>query len=154
MARITVRTPVSKPLRIVKENVATTFEVLAEAPDFSVPDSSESLSFRDPTDSARGIRPGEVFFLSPIAAKNKTASTVIVEVQYAAESGETISFGELEIPGNDTGFVPIQGRQLLKQDLAGTTGDQIQIKASVENAVDVWVSAEEKAAADHIGAIE
>ena len=80
MTRITTRTPsTGKPIRVAKENVPVSYTTIAEAPDFSVPDASNKYPVRDPTDLGRAIRPGEVFFLTPLAAKNKD---LVSDIQY------------------------------------------------------------------------
>jgi hypothetical protein len=153
MARIICRTPsTGKPLRITLKDVSDTFTVVAEAPDFSVPDSSEKFTERDPADSTRAIRPGEIFFLTPMAVKNKsTTSSSIIELQLITEDNITIELGKLEIPAGDTGFFPLQGRSLLKRDLTSVNGDRIRIKASISGIFDIWAAAEEKLSSEHSG---
>lgn len=152
MARITCRTPsTGKPVRISKEDVPTSFTTIAEAPDFSVPDTSNKFSERDPLDSTRAIRPGEIFFLTPIAAKNKDSSTRWVEVQLVTESSETIEFGRIDVPAGDTVFFPIQGRSIFKRSANTATGDILQVKAELGNIFDVWSAGEEKLSSEHIG---
>jgi hypothetical protein len=153
MSRITCRTPsTGKPLNAIYENVPTTFTPLIEAPDFSVPDPSNSLPNRDPLDDSRAIRPGEVFLLTPMYAKNKHASnTVSLEVTFQSEEGANIEITLVNIPKGETTLVPLQGRSLLKRDPDSANGDMILIKAQESNSIDVWVSAEEKLSSEHIG---
>jgi hypothetical protein len=153
MPRITCRTPsTGKPLNAIYENVPTTFTSLIEAPDFSVPDPSNSLTNRDPLDDSRAIRPGEVFLLTPMYAKNKNASnTVSIEVMFQSEEGANIEITLVNIPKGETTLVPLQGRSLLKRDPDSANGDMILIKAQESNSIDVWVSAEEKLSSEHIG---
>lgn len=152
MARITCRTPsTGKPLRIIQADVANTFVTVAEAPDFSVPDASNKFPDRDPTDDTRAIRPGEIFFLTPIAAKNKDTVTRFIEIIYVTEDDETIEVAKVDIPAGDTALVPLQGRSLLKRTANTVSGDTLQIKAEVENVIDIWVSAEEKTSNEHVG---
>jgi len=131
--------------------VTTSYTTIAEAPDFSVPDPSETYSNRDPLDASRAIKPGEVFFITPIAAKNKTANTLWIEVRLLTETNAVIDFGRAKVPGNDTVFIPIQGRSLFKRDPDGTAGDKLQIRAQANSAFDVWSAAEEKLSSEHIG---
>lgn len=155
MSRIKCRTPsTGKPLRISIKDIGETFITIAEAPDFSIPDSSEKFSERDPTDSSRAIRPGEVFFLTPLAAKNNSNQLATIEVNLVTENGITINVGILEIPAGDTGFVPLQGRSLIKRDPNGVNGDRVQVKASSADAFDIWVAAEEKLSSEHSGVEE
>ena len=152
MTRIVCRTPsTGKPLRIIAEDVGTSFVTIAEAPDFSVPDASERFEERDPEDGARAIRPGEIFFLTPLSVRNKLATDEVIEVQFLTEEGDTIKLGEIEVPAGDTGFFPLQGRSLLKRIASGTNGDRIQVKASAADAFDVWSAAEERLSSEHSG---
>jgi alpha-ketoglutarate-dependent taurine dioxygenase len=152
MARITCRTPsTGKPLRIIQTNVANTFVTIAEAPDFSVPDASTKFPDRDPTDDTRAIRPGEIFFLTPMAAKNKDTVTRWVEVIYVTENAETIELAKVSVPAGDTALIPLQGRSLLKRVANNVTGDTLQVRAEIENIIDIWISAEEKTSNEHVG---
>lgn len=150
MARITCRTPsTGKPLSIRLADVSNELTVIAEAPDFSVPDPSVRFPNRDPVDDSRAIRSGEIFFLTPLAAKNKGAEDATIEVFLITEDDLTIEIGKLEIPAGDTGFVPLQGRSILKRDPDSVFGDRIQIRASIPTVFDVWVSAEERLSSEH-----
>ena len=153
MARITCRTPsTGKPLNLNLNNVSTTYVTVAEAPDFSVPDSARAFpNTRDPEDDNRAIRPGEVFFLTPMTARNKSASTTWIEIQLLTESNVSINMGKVFVPGGDTAFIPLQGRSLLKRDANTANGDIIQVRAQTANTFDVWLSAEEKLSSEHIG---
>lgn len=150
MSRITCRTPsTGKPIRAALANVPATFTTISEAPDFSVPDTSERFEDRDPVDNTRAIRPGEIFFLTPLAAKNKDTSTRWIDVQIVSEDNVTIEFGRAEVPACDTALIPIQGRSLFKRNPSGSTGDRLQVRAQVAGIFDVWVSGEEKLSNEH-----
>jgi hypothetical protein len=152
MPRITCRTPsTGRGTRISLVDVGTTYATISEAPDFSVPDASNKFVFRDPLDSTRAIRPGEIFFLTPIAAKNKDTVTRWVEVQLLTDDNITISFGRVEVPAGDTAYIPIQGRSLFKRDPFSTHGDRVQIRAEVSAVFDIWIAAEEKLSNEHVG---
>lgn len=154
MARITCKTPsTGKGITVTKVDVTTNFTVIAEAPDFSVPDPSNNFPIRDPQDDSRTIRPGEVFFITPIAAKNKSSNTLWIEVQLVTESNTTIDFGRAKVPGNDTVFIPIQGRSLFKRDSSGSVGDRLVIRAQANSAFDIWAAAEEKLSNEHVGVV-
>jgi len=125
---------------------------LAEAPDFSIPDTSNKFEFRDSADPTRAIRPGEIFFLTPMAAKNKDTVTRYLETRLVQEDGIIVEFGKVEVPAGDTMFIPIQGRSILKRNLYGdVTGDVIQVRAEVDSAFDVWIAADEKLSSEHTG---
>ena len=154
MARITCRTPsTGKPIRVILPDVGTSFTTIAEAPDFSLPDSSNKFETRDPVDISRAIRPGEIFFLTPLAARNKDTETRWIEIQLLTEDGVTISFGKVEVPAGDTAYIPLQGRSLFKRDPNAANGDRIQIKAQTVSVFDVWASAEEKLSNEHTGVV-
>jgi hypothetical protein len=153
MARIKCRTPsTGKPLSISVSNVSTDYVTVAEAPDFSVPDAAGNFPVRDPEDNTRTIKPGEVFFLTPMSVRNKSASTASIDVALLNENSNTIiEIGRIRVPANDTAFVPLQGRSLLKRDANTANGDIIQVRASTANTFDIWISAEEKLSSEHIG---
>jgi hypothetical protein len=152
MSRITCRTPsTGKPLRIALANVGVTNISIAESPDFSVPDASGTYSVRDPLDNTRAIRPGEVFFLTPLAARNKSSSLIYLETSLYTENNVRIEFANVAIPPNDTAFIPLQGRSLFKRDANTPIGDIIQVRASIANTIDVWAAAEEKLSSEHTG---
>ncbi len=154
MPRITCKTPsTGKSIIVSQANVVTTFTTIAEAPDFSVPDPSENYTTRDPLDNNRAIRPGEIFFVTPLAVKNKTAAIQWIEVRLYTEANTAIEFGRVDIPPGDTAFLPIQGRNLFKRNADGVNGDRLQIRAQSNNVFDAWAAAEEKLSAEHIGVI-
>ena len=154
MPRITCKTPsTGRSIIVSQANVATTFTTIAEAPDFSVPDPSENFTTRDPADNNRAIRPGEIFFVSPLAVKNKGANTQWIELRLFTEANTAIEFGRVDIPPGDTAFLPIQGRSLFKRIASGTNGDRLQVRAQSNNIFDVWSAGEEKLSAEHIGVI-
>lgn len=154
MARIVCRTPsTGKGLRISERNVPNTFVAIAEAPDFQVPDASTKFEERDPLDPARAIRPGEIFFLTPLAAKNKDIEDRWIEVVLVTEDGETIELGRIEVPAGDTVFIPLQGRSLFKRDANGANGDILQVRAEISSVFDVWAAAEERLSSEHSGVV-
>lgn len=132
-------------------NVTTSYTTIAEAPDFSVPDASVKFTTRDPLDETRAVRPGEVFFLTPLAARNKDSATKWIEVILLTEDGVTIELGRAKVPAGDTAFIPLQGRSLFKRDSNASNGDRIQIRAESNSVFDVWASAEEKLSNEHVG---
>lgn len=155
MARITARTPsTGKPVRIQLVNVPETFTVISEAPDFSVPDTSERFSNRDPEDSARAIRPGEIFFLTPLSAKNKDTETRWIEIRLVTEDAVTLDFAKAEVPAGDTALIPIQGRSIFKRNPDGSNGDVIEVKAEISGVFDVWGTGEERLSNEHAGEVE
>ena len=132
-------------------NVTTSYTTIAEAPDFSVPDASIKFTTRDPLDETRAVRPGEVFFLTPLAARNKDSATKWIEVILLTEDGITVELGRAKVPAGDTAFIPLQGRSLFKRDPNASNGDRIQIRAESNSVFDVWASAEEKLSNEHVG---
>lgn len=152
MPRIKCRTPsTGKTLRVSLANVSTSYITIAEAPDFSVPDAAGNFPVRDPEDATRTIKPGEVFFLSPMSAKNKSANTAWIETSLLTENEGTIELGKVSVRSGDTAFIPIQGRSLFKRDETSANGDILQVRAQTSNTFDVWIAAEEKLSSEHIG---
>jgi len=152
MARIICRTPsTGKPLSINLSNVGTEFTTIIEANDFSVPDTSSKYPVRDPLDTTRAIRPGEIFFITPLIARNKDTVTRWLEIRLVTEDGAIVDVAKVFVPTEDTIFVPLQGRSIFKRNANITAGDKIQVRAEVANIFDVWASAEERASNEHIG---
>lgn len=154
MPRITCRTPsTGRSLRLVYKDVpSSSYVTLVEAPDFSVPDTSIKFAQRDSADETRAIRPGEIFFLTPMAAKNKDVATRWIDTRLVTEDGVVIELGRVEVPAGDTAFIPLQGRSILKRTpAAAQSGDKIEMISEVDSAFDVWVSAEEKLSSEHSG---
>jgi hypothetical protein len=153
MPRIKCKTPsTGRPVNLTSTNVGTGWATLAEAPDFSVPDASNIFTARDPDDANRAIRAGEIFFMTPIYARNKTTSDCWIDVRFMSESGATVECpGRMVIPGGDTALVPVQGRSLIKRGATNTSGDRLQVRAQTANALDLWATGEEKPSAEHIG---
>ena len=155
MARITCRTAsTGKPINIVYESVPATWTTIAEAVDFSIPDASNKYSTRDSADDSRAARPGELFFLTPLSARNKDTSEKFLEVQLITEDGVVIQFGKATIPPEDTAFIPMQGRSLLKRiNITAQPGDRLQVKAETAGTIDVWSSGEQKLSNEHSGVV-
>jgi hypothetical protein len=153
MARIKCRTPsTGKGIRVSSTNVSTIYQTIAEANDFSVPDAAGNQPVRDPLDSAnRAIRAGELFFLTPLSAKNKSSGFAWIEVRVLDENGVTLELGRINVPPGDTAFIPLQGRSLFKRDAITGNGDRLQVRAQISNIFDVWAAAEEKLSSEHVG---
>lgn len=159
MTRIYTRTPsTGYPESLYLVNVPDTATTLiggiggANAPDYSVPDPSNQYEVRDPLDPTRAILPGQVFFLTPLSATNKSGAEESIEVTLLLEDGTTtINVGTAIVPAGDTAYIPINGRSLLKRDANATNGDQLQVTASTANVFDVWVSAELSPASQNLG---
>lgn len=151
MSRIKCKTPsTGRPVNLTVSSLGTAYFLLAEAPDFSVPDSGNLFPDRDPSDANRAIRPGELFFMTPLYARNKSALDCYVEVRLVLGNGVIIECpGRIIIPAGDTAFVPIQGRSIVNRGGA----DRIEVRAERPGSLDIWVTAEEKPSAEHIGVI-
>lgn len=155
MARIRCKTPSTGTIRnyTLRDIVTTGIDdwvTIAEASDFSVPDARRVYGSRDPDDAGRGIRPGELFFMTPIFVRNIGVAVCEIDVRLILEDGTSIACpGKMVIPPEDTALVPVQGRSLLKRDYQTTVGDKLQIRANIDNAIEVWATAEEKPSAEH-----
>ena len=154
MTRITCRTPASaKPIWIERVNLGTAWVTVAEAPDFSIPDSQNQYPDRDPLDATRAIRPGEVFFLTPVKARNKTANTSWIEARIVRETGATLLLERITVPANDSVQIIVQGLSLLKRLPSGTDGDVLQFRSEAANAFDLTGMAQERLSEEHIGVV-
>ena len=155
MPRITCRVPsTGKPLNLIYPNVTTSYATipLANAPDYSVPDPSEIYPVRDPDNANRAIIPGEIFFLTPLSAVNKSDAEQWVEVILLTQDDITVAAGRAVIPARDTAYIPLQGRSLLKTATEEpANGDRIQVRASAGSVIDVWVAADESPASQNLG---
>jgi hypothetical protein len=133
--------------------VNTTWTTIAEAPDFSIPSSGDDGIVEDPADSGRELRPGEVFFETPLQAINNTSTSCWVELQMLLQgtSGQAIPVTpRIVVPANESVYLPVQGLRLLKTDLTNTQpGGRLQVQAEVNNAIKVIGTAVELEAQDH-----
>jgi hypothetical protein len=133
--------------------VNTTWSTIAEAPDFSIPASGDDGVTVDPADSGRELRPGQVFFETPLQAVNTTATTRWVELQMLLQgtSGQAIPASpRVLVPAGESVYLPIQGLRLLKTDLTNTQpGGRLQVQAEVGDAIKVLGSAVELEAETH-----
>lgn len=162
MTRIYCRTPsTGYPENLYLIDVPDTFTTLgpvgaytyngANAPDYSVPDPSEQYEQRDPTDPARAILPGQIFFLTPLSVTNKSTSEEYLDCRILTQDGTIINVGRAIVPAGDTAYIPLQGKSLLKRDPDITNGDQLQVRASTASVFDVIVSADLSPASQNIG---
>jgi hypothetical protein len=137
--------------------VNTTWTTIVEAPDFSIPTSGDTGIVADPDDNARELRPGEVFFESPLQVINTTSTTRWVELQVLLQGsgGQAIPASpRVPVPANESVFLQLQGQRLLKTDLGGTIaspipGGRLQVRAEVGNALTLLGSAVEYEAPTH-----
>ena len=157
MTRITCRQPsTGKPVSVSNTTIGTDWINIAEAPDFSVPDPSGSgYTSRDPSNTTRGIAAGELFFLTPLVAKNVTAGTDWIEVRFRPEGGvaNNDAFGRIYVPAGESVAIPLQGRSLVKRNYLSTNGDIIYVRAGNTASFHVWASANEQASAEHVGVV-
>lgn len=162
MRRITCKTPSpASPLSVVYNTMPAAWVTLAEAPDFSVPDAAGKFPERDPLDSARAIRPGEVFFTAPLMVRNPRVAAITVTLRVVKESDEIAAapdpafiatiMGPITVPPGETVQLPIQGRSLLRRDPSKDNGDILQVYLSAGGDIGMWLTAQERLAADHIG---
>lgn len=156
MPRITCSQPsTGKPINVALSDLGTAWTTIAEAPDFSVPDpSQQAYAVRDPLDASRGIAVGEVFFLTPLLARNLAGASRWIEVRLLLENGtENDAMGRFIVPAGETVSIPMQGRSLVKRNAAGSNGDRLQVRAEAAASFDVWAAANEQAAAEHVGVV-
>lgn len=130
-------------------DVPTTWTTILEAQDFSIP----SI---DSSQEAREVIPGEIFIGTPLAVTNKFSTTRTFSVRIDGEAttagaGPKYNFiVDMDIPGKETVFIPVQGHSLLKTTAAMAHGDRLQVKAGFASTFDVTVTATETAAGFHL----
>jgi hypothetical protein len=154
MSRIICRVPSSaRPVAIRLFSVPTGWTTIAEARDFSVPDSGNQFPVRDPLDNTRAIRPGELFLLTPLIARNKTAVAAWVEVSILAENGTRFTLQRVFVPPNDAAVLAVQGLSLLKGLAVTVFGDRLQARAESSGRIDLAGAAEERPSSEHLGVV-
>lgn len=154
MPRITCKTPASaRPIAVRMADVTTSWATVAEAPDFSVPDTAVIFPARDPLDENRAIRPGEVFLLTPVKARNKSAGTLWVEAQILSENGVSFVMERIDVPAGDSVTLITQGLSLLKRNAGVANGDRLQVRAEAADAFDVTGAGQERPSSEHIGVV-
>jgi hypothetical protein len=154
MPRITCRVPSSqRPYPIRLQSVPTAWTVIAEAPDFSVPDTQNTFPDRDPADSQRAIRPGEIFILTPIKARNKSSTTRWIEarIQTGSAFPQTFLLERIEVPPGESVTLITQGLSLLKRNAATAVGDTLSVRAEATNSFDISGAGQERPSAEHLG---
>lgn len=141
-----------KQLRITAVGVGTSWTTIAEAPDFSLPDPSGTLTPRDPNDDGRYIAPGLVSFLRPIMVRNRDAVERWVEFQLLNEDNVAVAVpGRLPVPPGATVAASVQGLDLMKRVAEGFFGDRLQVRAEVVSMLDLWGAAQETQTDEHEG---
>jgi hypothetical protein len=154
MPRITCREPsTGKPVTIHLNNVPTAWTTVAEAPDFSVPDSGNQFPVRDPLDAARAIRPGEVMLLTPLTVYNKDTFTRRISVGILRSTGVFVQMHRVSVPALDTVQLPVQMMSLLKPSAESANGDRLQVQADAPGVLDVSAMAEERPSSEHLGVV-
>lgn len=152
MARITCRVPATgRSLMLTSAAVPTAWTTIVEAPDFSVPDPSNIWPNRDPLDSSRAIRAGEVYLATPLWLHIYISNTEWIELRLLLEGGSIIPLmTEYWVSNTETAQIPLQGRSLLKRDPASANGDRLQIRARTANRYSYWLQAEERLSSEHV----
>ena len=140
--------------------VDTNWISLIEAPYFSVPSTGDVGVAIDPDDQDRELRPGEIFFETPLGVTNTTTANRWVELRMVMEPPGSPPVpqnvpitSQVRVPPLETIYLPIQGLRLLKTGLTSGTyslnGGILQIRAEVANALTCLGSVTETAASDH-----
>lgn len=138
------------PVRMMLDRVDTDWQTILEAPDFSVPDPQRRFpDARDPDDAERRIQPGFALIEAPLMFHNKSPETVTLEVRILTETGAEVGQAVVSIIQRDTFMHPAPGQRLLKTDPNSTAGDQLQVRASEADAIQVTSIASEGSAEQH-----
>lgn len=156
MPRITCKVPATArpvPIRLAPVPTVESWATLIEAPDFSVPDTALNFPVRDPLDTNRAIRPGEIYIMTPIKARNKDSVTRWIEARILQEGGTAVLLERIEVPAGDSVQIVTQGLSLLKRVAAGANGDRLQVRAETSTSFDVTGNAQERPSAEHIGVV-
>ena len=122
----------SRPELVVLDAIGTSWETVAEAPDYTVPDETGKWpDERDPADATRRIQPGQTLITTPLFIHNADAQKRWVEVQVVAEDGTTAKQLRTFIPAGYLFSHPIAGLTLTKFDLTSANGARLQVRAEV-----------------------
>lgn len=128
--KIICRTPsTGRPINILVSDIPNKFITIAEPSYYSVSDPSERYDVRDPdySDNSRGLREGEIFFVTPLSVRNKSDENHEVEVRIVTETeykpgvdelSKIVQFSKIVVPPGDTALIPLQGRSLFKREIA------------------------------------
>ena len=132
--------------------VDTDWTTIVEAPEFSIPSNGDNAVL-DPEDLDRELRPGEIYFETPLTVTNTSETSQWVELQIVleGESGQAIPVTpQITVPGKESVYLQIQGLRLLKTDLGNDEpGGLLQIRCQTSDTVTVIGSAVELEASDH-----
>lgn len=152
MTRINTEQPATAKSELVAiEGVSDTWETIAEAPDFSVPDTTKQWpNTRDPNDSDRRIAPGQVLIETPLMVHNRDTDRCTMTVRTHLEDGTTAIQVAVEIPPGETYSHPLPGQTLTKRDQTATNGDRIEVQAARPDALDLTVSISTGLAEQHL----
>lgn len=122
----TSQAPDAKPVAVNKI-VTTNWQVLADVPNYKVPE----LVFG----GSETIEPGVGEIISPLVLCNTSASTVLIDVRFHRDDSNTEFFilRNMPITANDTIPIPLNG-QFLK------SGDTLEVMASANLAVHATLS--------------
>lgn len=137
--RITTRQPATaRPELLAVEGVPTAWTTLAEAPDYSVEDTTRTWpNDRDPNDDLRRIQPGAALISTPVYVHNRDTQDRWVEFRVVTEGGTTAMQARVTIPAGDTYSHPIAGITLTKRQIGTANGDRLQMRAEAASVIDV-----------------
>lgn len=159
MTRIICRTPATDKPILIAQNLQEDIEDDAEGEwvtiispsDFSVPDTQRIYPVRDPLDDSRGIRSGELFFLTPLRVINRRQVPFrFVELGFQRPNGARTVIERIEIPFLDSYLFQIQGMSLLKE-AHEANGTSLQLRAQRNSNFHVTAMVQQRPASDHIG---
>jgi hypothetical protein len=159
MPRIKCRTPSSEePVSIRIASLGTAWNTVAEAPDYSVPETTNNTELypnRDPDEpTLRAIRAGEIFLLTPLKVRNNSASvSTAVEARILDENGAAFLMERIEVPPNESVQILVQGLSLLKRVPANTNGDRLQVRAVTAGLLHVVGAGQRRPADENIGEV-
>jgi hypothetical protein len=151
-----------KPIQLVRPPglnngfLTTGWSDIAEAKDFSLPDTGGDGVTPDPDNNDRELRPGEVFFETPLAVVNYVDVPRWFELRLIQQGGnetpglqEILIAQRISVPPKEALFFPIQGFRLFKTSFTSTRGDRLQGRAEADASLKFWGSAVELELANH-----
>ena len=124
---ITSQAPDAKPIGISKSISSTAWTLLIETPNYEIPEET----FGGGTITVPGV--SEI--ISPLLITNYSAQSVTVDIRMFRETANTyfLVAANLRIPAFDILPLPLNGQFI-------ASGDSLEIKSSIDDAVNVTIS--------------
>jgi hypothetical protein len=124
---ITSQAPDAKPIGVSKSVQSATWAVLIETPNYEIPEETFG--------GGTIIVPGVSEIISPLLISNISPQSVTVDIRMFREAANTyfLVATNLRVPAFDILPLPLNGQFI-------ASGDRLEIKSSVDDAVNVTIS--------------